>query len=112
MAAVVCELVEDDSDVVLAVDVFRDEAACERTAGVGCCTFDCVVIAADDDEDGVCGVNGAVVAIGVCGGRGESIVPPLVLPPVLPLAVVLRVKNQHSIGVGLPFITTGPRYSR
>lgn len=49
---------------------------------------------------------GAIVGVG--GGKGESAAP-LVLPPAV---VVLRVRNQQFIGVGLPFITTGPRYSK
>lgn len=44
---------------------------------------------------------------GVLGGNEESVTLSLVA-----VAEVLRVRNQQSIGVGLPFITTGPRYSR
>lgn len=44
---------------------------------------------------------------GVLGGNGESVTLTRVA-----VAEVLRVRNQQSIGVGLPFITTGPRYSR
>lgn len=48
-------------------------------------------------------------AVGVVGcNSGESRLP-------LPLAfatLVARVRNQQSMGVGLPFIMTGPRYSR
>lgn len=137
VAAVDCEFVvvavEDDSDVVLALDALRDDdvdggagsgaapPTCVRTlgmgwvVGIGCCCCDCthadVVDIADDDAAivEVCSwdVDGAVATVGVCGGRGESTVP-----LVLPVALVLRVKNQQSMGVGLPFITTGPRYSR
>lgn len=121
VAAVDCEFIKEEvSDAVLAVDVFLDDAedvdalTWLRTAGVGCdgscwaCDVD-----TDSNAEGIeaisCEVAGT--AVGVCGGKGESIVI-LALQPVLPLAFIFRVRNQQFMGVGFPFITTGPRYSR
>lgn len=65
------------------------------------------------------GMGVAAPAVGVAGcSSGESKLPfpPPPLPPVeeVPpkMLLVARVRNQQSMGVGLPFMITGPRYSK
>lgn len=81
---------------VAAATVAADDSLILQTVPAALLLLVFEFVAVDDDDGG-----------GVLGGNGESVTLTRVA-----VAEVLRVRNQQSIGVGLPFITTGPRYSR
>lgn len=119
----------EDSEVLLVLEEVRDKGIFVRTAGIGAV----VLWHTDDDDDDVAALTDAELDSWVdcadaaadvagcwptegiaCGGLSAEGVGGVgsLFTVTMPELVVLRVKNQQSIGVGLPFMTTGPRYSK